>query len=66
MNQYPTVFVSLRKVDGLIFGSAYRMLALVFTELFNKHLYVLENENGTDFERTAFEHIASGHNCDHY
>ena len=61
MNQYPTVFVSLRKVDGLTFDKAYRMLTMVIAELFNKHLCVLENGNGTNFERTAFEHIASGH-----
>ena len=59
MNQCPTVFVSFRKVDGLNFTSAYGMLVMVITELFNKHLYVLENENGTEFERTAFKHIAS-------
>lgn len=35
MNQYPTVFVSFKKVDGLDFNSAYNRLSTVITELFN-------------------------------
>ena len=33
MNQWPTVFVSFRQVDGLNFNSAYEMLTLVITEM---------------------------------
>ena len=60
MNQWPTVFVSFRQVDGLNFTDAYDMLTMVIADLFNNHLYVLENKNGTDFQRTTFEHIAEG------
>ena len=38
MNQYPTVSVSFRQVDGLNFTSAYDMLTMVFADLYNKHL----------------------------
>ena len=38
MNQWPTVFVSFRQVDGLNFNSAYDMLTLVISELYKKHL----------------------------
>ena len=41
MNQWPTVFVSFRQVDGLNFNSAYDMLTLVISELYKKHLYYL-------------------------
>lgn len=39
MNQWPTVFVSFRQVDGLNFNSAYDMLTLVISELYKKHCY---------------------------
>ena len=41
MNQWPTVFVSFRQVDGLNFNSAYDMLTLVISELYKKQLYLL-------------------------
>ena len=34
MNQYPTVFVSFRQVDGLDFTGAYDMLTWVISELY--------------------------------
>lgn len=60
MNQCPTIFVSFRQVDGLDFSGAYDMLTMVLADLFNKHLYLIENKNGTDFQRTTFEHISGG------
>ena len=42
MNQYPTVFVSFRQVDGLDFTGAYDMLTMVIADLYNKHLYLLD------------------------
>ena len=47
MNQYPTVSVSFRQVDGLNFTSAYDMLTMVFADLYNKHLYLLEDSHVT-------------------
>ena len=44
MNQWPTVFVSFRQVDGLNFNSAYDMLTLVISELYKKHLYLLDSD----------------------
>ena len=41
MNQYPTIFLSFKRVDGLDFGGAYDMLTLVIEELYKKHLYLL-------------------------
>ena len=39
MNQWPTVSVSFRQVDGLNFTSAYDMLTMVLADLYNKHLF---------------------------
>ena len=59
MNQYPTVFVSFKKVDGLDFNSAYNRLSTVITELFNQYLYLLDNESITDYQKQIFTHIAN-------
>ena len=60
MNQYPTVFVSFRQVDGLDFTGAYDMLTMVIANLYNKHLYLLDSKNATEFQKTAFAHLAHG------
>ena len=60
MNQYPTIFVSFRQVDGLDFTGAYDMLTMVIANLYNKHLYLLDNKNATQFQKTAFAHLAHG------
>lgn len=60
MNQYPTVFVSFRQVDGLDFTGAYDMLTMVIANLYNKHLYLLDSKNATEFPKTAFAHLAHG------
>ena len=38
-NQWPVLFVSFRRVDGLNFQSAYGMLELTITDLFREHRY---------------------------
>ena len=60
MNQYPTIFVSFRQVDGLDFTGAYDMLTMVIADLYNKHLYLLDSKNATEFQKTAFAHLAHG------
>lgn len=60
MNQYPTVSVSFRQVDGLNFTSAYDMLTMVFADLYNKHLYLLEDSHVTEFQMKTFTNIAHG------
>lgn len=44
MNQYPTIFVSFRQVDGLDFTGAYDMLTWVISELYKKHRYLLNSD----------------------
>ena len=60
MNQYPTASVSFRQVDGLNFTSAYDMLTMVFADLYNKHLYLLEDSHVTEFQKKTFTNIAHG------
>ena len=42
MNQYSTVFLTLKDVDGLSFTSAYDMLSSTITDLYKEHLYLLD------------------------
>ncbi len=59
MNQYPTVFISFRQVDGLNFTGAYDMLTMVIAGLFNRHRYLLEKDNVSEFQKTAFRRLAN-------
>ena len=43
MNQFPTLFVTFKDVDGLDFSSAYGMLSSTITELYKEHLYLMES-----------------------
>lgn len=60
MNQWLTVSVSFRQVDGLNFTSAYDMLTMVLADLYNKHLYLLEDGHATEFQKKTFTNIAHG------
>ena len=60
MNQWPTAFVSFRQVDGLSFSSAYDMFTLVISDLYKKHLYLLESEHVNSFDKKIFERIVGG------
>ena len=54
MNQYPTIFVSFRQVDGLNFTGAYDMLTWVISELYKKHRYLLDSDRiGTSDKEIA-------------
>lgn len=54
MNQYPTIFVSFRQVDGLDFAGAYDMLTWVISELYKEHRYLLDNDRiGTSDKEIA-------------
>ena len=57
MNQYPTIFVSFRQVDGLDFVGAYGMLEMVISDLFKEHLYLLDSENVSDFDKEIMKQL---------
>ena len=60
MNQWPTVFVSFRQVDGLNFNSAYDMLTLVISELYKKHLYLLDSDKLDSFDKEIVKQLIQG------
>lgn len=57
MNQWPTVFVSFRQVDGLDFAGAYGMLALVISDLYKEHLYLLDSDKITDYDKEIVKQL---------
>ncbi len=59
MNQYPTLMLSFRTVDGLTFEKAYAMLAAVMAEAYLNQLYLLESEKVNPYEKEIFYRIVS-------
>lgn len=57
MNQYPTIFVSFRRVDGLDFAGAYEMLAAVLSDLYQEHSYLLDSNMVSDYEKEIMKQI---------
>ena len=68
MNQYPTVFVSFRNVDGLDFQQAYAKLYSTIEDLYNEHLYLMKstelNPNDLRFIQNITEETARCRNRD--
>lgn len=60
MNQWPTVFVSFRQVDGLNFNSAYDMLTLIISELYKKHLYLLDSDKVDNYDKEIVKQLIQG------
>ena len=60
MNQYPTVFVSFRQVDGLNFAGAYDMLIWVISELYKKHLYLLDSDKIDNTDKDIAKQLVRG------
>lgn len=59
-NQYPTVFLSFKDVDGLCFSSAYEMLSATITELYRNHLYLLDSEAVNAYDKESVRRIMEG------
>lgn len=57
MNKFPTVFVSFRNVDGLDFDSAYDMMTVVIANLFKEHLYLLDSDSISEFDKDIVRSI---------
>ena len=57
MNQYPTLFLSFKRVDGLNFSSAYEMLCSVIEELCVEHEYLLKNAKIADYDKESLKRI---------
>ena len=59
MNQWPTLFLSLKAVDGLGFAKAYGMLKIAISELCIEHAYLAESEKVDVDDRQTFLRLKS-------
>lgn len=60
MNQYPTIFLSFKDVDGLSFASAYNMLSATVTDLYKEHLYLLDSDKINLYDKKIIGRIVEG------
>ncbi len=63
MNQYPVIFISLKDVEGIVFESAYEMLAAAVADLYKEHLYLLNSDRVRVYDKEIFLRIAKGQAC---
>lgn len=59
-NQYPAIFLSFKDVDGLTFESAYEMLSATITDLYKKHLYLLDSAQINAYDKEIMHQIIEG------
>lgn len=59
MNQYPTLFLTFKSVDGLNFSGAYAQLASVIAELYKKYIYLTDSERIHPLDKEQFLMIAA-------
>lgn len=60
MNQWPTVFFSLKDIDGLNFESAYGQLKAQISELYKKYVYLLEYDAIDPDDKQNFLDLKAG------
>ena len=60
MNQWPVLFLSFKRVDGLDFGSAYEMLCTVLAEVCVTHGYLQESVRVAQYDKNLLERIEAG------
>ena len=60
MNQYPTIFLTFKRVDGLNFSNAYEMLVSVIAELYTEHRYLLDSDRVSEYDKRIFRNIVNG------
>ena len=58
MNQYPTLFVTFKDVDGLTFASARDMLRTVLAQACNEHYYLLSSPQVNENDKAVFRQLA--------
>ena len=60
MNQYPTVFLTLKGIEGIDFASAYQMLVSLVSGLYQEHVYLEQGEMMAAGERFLFRRLLEG------
>lgn len=59
INQYPTLFLSLKDVDGTTFENAFNMLKFVISSLCSQNSYLETGENIRENEKDIFSRLRS-------
>lgn len=59
MNQYPTLSLSFKSVDGLDFTKAYGKFKAVISDLYREHLYLMESDRLDPFSKEIYGQVAS-------
>ena len=59
MNQYPTLFLSFKDVDGTIFENALGLLQFTIAELCKKHTYLIESDGVDQGDKETFRKLKS-------
>ena len=57
MSQYPVIFITFKKVDGLNFKSAYEMLEVTIAEFCQSHSFLLESEKIVKEQKEVFQRL---------
>ena len=60
MNQWPVLFLSFKRVDGLDFDSAYEMLCTVIAEVCVAHAYLQESARVAQYDKNLLKRIEAG------
>lgn len=58
MNQYPVLFLSLKKVEGLDFMGAYAMLASLISDLCIQNYYLVDSKKINEVDKNTVLHLA--------
>ena len=61
MNQWPTLFMSFKRVDGLDFPTAYGMLSSVIADLCVEHRYLLSSDKVDPYDKDLMERVIQRH-----
>lgn len=59
MNQYPTISISFRQIDGLNFVDAYQQLVYEIALLYQNHAYLLDSPTINEQEKFLFQQISN-------
>ena len=60
MNQWPVLFLSFRRVDGLNFQGAYGMLQATITDVCENHLYLLNSPQVSAYPKEVMDRLLRG------
>ena len=60
MNQWPVLFLSFRRVDGLNFQSAYGMLQATITDVCEDHLYLMDSPQVSAYPKEVMDRLLRG------